>query len=208
MNNPKYASQLVNESYTKKFWFFIAVTMIISNLMMSYFVITADTSETVIVVPEKFERKFTVKGDFASAEYVAQMAESHSQSLLTYSPDNVSYQYNEVLKSVAPEVYPYLKNKMSLDVETIKRKSISSVFYKLKSHADGNNVVVTGELKLFIGEIVVSSKIKSFRFNYRFNHKLYLNSYSEVIVDGENIIEVQKEKPFNIENLNRGSDED
>ena len=167
MDKVKYASGAVNASYRSVFWMWVALVLLLSNLMLATFILTSDMSEKTIVVPAKVDEAFSVQGDQLSPSYIEQMARHFSHLLLTYHKQNAQYQFDTVLRYTDPAIYNDMKTRFAMDVERIRRNDIRSVFHPMKIHVKENTAMITGELSGFVGEHLVNTHVKTYelRFN-------------------------------------------
>lgn len=182
MKNEKYTSALVNyDQLNKKLWAALFVMLGIVAALV-FFIISMTNREKTIIVPAGADRPFSVKGDEYSNEYKEQMALYVLQTLLTFQPNNVKYQFNEVLRYVHPSSYAALRAKLSNEAKKIASDGSSSVFYASGVTVDGNEVAVRGELVGSIGNEIVSRKDVEI--------KLTLETQNGFFIQGWNIGEV------------------
>ena len=195
MDKQKYASAIINTYYRASFWTFVSVALLISNVLLSVFVVTADTSEKTIIVPPDLEKSFFVKGDELSPEYIEQMAKYFSQLLLTYHKQNAQSQFNTILRHTNPLVYGEMNTRFLIEVERILRNDISSVFYLMGIHIKNNSAVLIGEQLGMVGSQVVSKNKKTYQINFNYDSgKLTIVGFNEVIKTSSGKYEVIKEE--------------
>lgn len=202
MNKNKHVSSLVNYRYSVRIWQIVAGVVMASNIILSYFVLTANTTEKTIIVPPQLDAPFTVYGDEVSSSYIEQMSVYFVQLLLTYNKKNARTQFDMVLHYVNPSAYGEMNTKFSIDIDRITRNDISSAFYPLGIHIKKNVAYVSGELRGYVGSKLVSKREKTFELSFTYEGKLTItgfkevrqnrsngNAYEEVTNDAEMIIE-------------------
>lgn len=192
MDKKKYNSTVVNANYKATLWMGVAALLLISNVMLSGFVITADTSEKTVIVPPKIDKPFSVQGNDVSPEYIEQMARYFSQLLLTYHKKNAQSQFDTILHYTDPSVYSEMKTRFSLDFDRISRNDINSVFYLMGIHIKKNVAIITGELNGFIGSHLVSKKQKTYELRFNYNGKLTITGFNEMQKDSVGIYNIVK----------------
>ncbi|MBQ4840004.1 type IV conjugative transfer system protein TraE [Pseudoalteromonas luteoviolacea] len=192
MDKKKYTSTVINANYKATLWMGVSAVLLASNVMLSSFVMTADTSEKTIVVPPQMDKPFSVQGNEASPEYIEQMARYFSQLLLTYHKKNAQSQFDTILHYTDPSVYSEMKTRFSLDYDRISRNDISSVFYLMGIHIKKNVAVITGELNGFIGSHLVSKKQKTYELRFNYNGNLSITGFNELQKDSVGSYEIIK----------------
>lgn len=205
MDSQKYKSALLNAIFNKYLWMLISLFLVVSNTLLSYFVITANTSEKTIVVPPSLDKAFWVEGNKVSPDYLEQMAKYFSQLLLTYHKENIAAQHDMVLRYTDSSVYGALRANLATDAERVVRNDMSSVFYQKGAHIKKNTVYIDGVLLGMMGKKVVSRVNKTYKieFEYR-NGSLNVISFSEVLksLRDDGYIDVVEEEDIRVENPN------
>ena len=134
---------------------------------------------------------YIVGGQYASTEYIREMASQFVAITVNVHPKNVDRQIEKFLKYIDPATFGELKNKLSVEASRIKRESISQTFYEQNVELDpkGTNLaVVTGIRKVFYGKRLISNTQTRYRieFNLR-NGRLWVTQFGEL---------KKEEKPF------------
>lgn len=200
MDKVKYASMAVNANYKSVFWMWVALVLLLSNLLLASFVITSDTSEKTIVVPAELDRPFSVRGERLSPSYIEQMARHFAHLLLTYHKQNAEYQFDTVLRYTDPAVYNEMKTRFAMDVERIRRNDIRSVFHPMKIHVKDNTAHITGELNGFVGGHKVNTAVKTYEFRFNYGSNLSLVAFNELSQNSVGSYErVEQEEDFMID---------
>ena len=192
MDKQKYSSTVINANYKASLWMGVAGVLLLSNLMLAGFVVTADTSEKTIVVPPQVDTPFSVQGNEVSPAYSEQMARYFSQLLLTYHKQNAQSQFDTVLHYTDPSVYSAMKTRFAVDYDRISRNDISSVFYLMGIHIKKDVAVITGELNGFIGSHLVSKRQKTYELRFKYNGKLTITGFNELEKDSVGSYQVVK----------------
>lgn len=183
MDKRKYTSTVINANYKASLWMGISVVLLVSNVMLAGFVLTADTSEKTIVVPPQLDRPFSVRGNDVGPEYIEQMARYFSQLLLTYHKHNVQAQFDTVLHYTDPSVYNDMKTRFAVERDRISRNDISSVFYLMGIHIKKHVAMISGELNGFVGSHLVSQKQKTYALHFNYHNTLTLSGFNELRKD-------------------------
>lgn len=182
MKTTKYNSMLKNANYTTTFWLLLFLGSALLNLMLGWFVVTADTSEKTIITPAKYTQTMWVKGNEVSNSYKDEVAKYLVDLLLTYHSQNARAQFKSVLNYAHPSQYNILKAKFGAEAVRAERNQLSNIFYRLGSHVMENSVVLTGEERRMVGTQVVATEIKSYQIEMEYqNGKMFLNGFYEVV---------------------------
>lgn len=108
---------------------FVIVTLTLSVVVSSIFSWLALKYQKVIIMPPVMEKKFEISGKSVDEEYVRQFSRYIIGLLITYSPQSVKGQYNEILLHTYPGSYSKFKKKLDDTIIDIEKLSVSSVFY-------------------------------------------------------------------------------
>lgn len=192
MDKNKYISALLSLNYKSTFWMIVSAIMLLSNVMLSYFVMTADTSEKTIVTPPVIEKAFSVHGNELSPSYIEQMSRFFINLLLTYQKQTAESQFDTVLLYINPLVYSDMKNRFSLEQDRISRNDISSVFYIKNMHIKGDSAVISGELNGAIGSQWVSKKQKTYELQFAYDGQLSIIGFNELKLNSDGTYAVVK----------------
>jgi conjugal transfer pilus assembly protein TraE len=182
MKTSKYNSMLKNANYTTTFWMLLFAGSGLLNLMLGWFVVTADTTEKTIITPANYTQTMWVKGDEVSNSYKDEVAKYLVDLLLTYHSQNAEAQFSSVLNYAHPSQYNILKARFGAEALRAERNQLSNIFYRLGSHVMDDSVVLTGEERRMVGTQVVATEIKSYKIEMDYqNGKMYLNGFYEVV---------------------------
>jgi conjugal transfer pilus assembly protein TraE len=188
----KYTSTVINANYKASLWMGLSALLLVSNVMLAGFVLTADTSEKTIVVPPQLDQPFSIQGHDVGPEYIEQMARYFSQLLLTYHKQNAQAQFDTVLHYTDPSVYSEMKTRFALDRDRISRNDISSVFYLMGIHIKKQVAIISGELNGYVGSHLVSTQQKTYALHFHYDNQLRLTGFNELQQDSMGSYEVVK----------------
>ena len=181
VNKEKYLSALTSANYKTAVWMLVAGILLVTNLLQTLFLFTADLTEKTIVVPPDLAKPFSIHKSEVSPAYVEQMPHYLSQLLLTYHDDNVAAQFDSVLRHVDPSAYAHLKAEFHAQADRVRRHLIGSVFYPMGIHVAKLTATINGELVSMIGQKIVSRKQKYYQFAYAYrNGSFYLVKFQEL----------------------------
>ena len=153
--------------------------MLVCNLLLATLFMFMD--QIVIVVPHHFSQEVSLKGSKPSQSYVEEWASYYTFLLLTVSPKTFSYQKGKVLKSVVPQYYGALSQRLLERGEMIKRQNLSTVFHPTKFSIEGMSATVTGILDSYIGDKRIKSSKKTYRLKFVFHAgRLFIEEFMEV----------------------------
>jgi type IV conjugative transfer system protein TraE len=184
VNNQKYTSILLDHSsQIKRLWKLVFI-LASAVVLLTIFIFTLKKNEKTIIVPSSFNKPFSVTGTEYSNEYKEQMAKYVLQLLLTFQPNNVKYQFNEVLRYVHPSAYATMRAKLSTEASQIVTNGSSSVFYISSITTDGNTVSIKGELVGSVGDQIVSRQTNEFKVTISTQDGFYIMGWAKVIPDG------------------------
>ena len=180
MDKRKYSSRLVSALNYATISQLANTAMAIAICLLSYFVVTADTSEKTIITPAFIEKSFSIHGNNVSPEYLEQMTELFANYLMVYQKQNAKYRFEQVLKYFHPSVYASMKSHFDSEIGKIQRNDIASVFYPQSIHVDRMTVYVTGERVGLIGAQLVGKQQKTYEFKYEYGATLTITAFNEV----------------------------
>ena len=187
MKLKRFRSNLSTAQWGNRMWSGIALVMVISNLMLVSQVMLSDSREKTIVVPPNLERPFSIQGDEASPEYLAQLGEWFASLALSYTPKNLDYRTNAFLRYAAPESYSVLQTQLQEEAERIKRNEMSAMFFPVDAKVRGNFVAIKGQQILRVGKEIVAEHSIAYRMQFRLQ-----DGFLHII----EFKEVNREKPF------------
>ena len=182
MEYRRYASALAEAIRRRNLWMTLALMLGVSNLLLAGRLLTASTSERIIVTPATIGQAFWVHGEQVSREYLEQMALFFRDLVLTYQKDNFPGRSALFLEHVDPRAHARLAATLRLEAERIERNSLAQVFHPLSvrvREAD-RQVAITGNRVPMVGEQLLASQRVTYRlqFTYR-DARLFVSEFGE-----------------------------
>ena len=198
MDKRKYSSDLKETHARLVQWKYMAIGLLVSNILLSIFVITKDYSEKTIVIPSEYgvraetSEGFWVKGNEASPSYIEAMAREFAIRSLTFHPKNVRAQFDHVVLHAHPSVYSDLKAKYDVDADRVEKGQLSSSFHIMRIQVQGMKAVVSGVLESKVGKQTLEDKVAHFELSFVYEGKVYLNDFRQIQTDRREEDEVSK----------------
>lgn len=141
--------------------------------------------ETTVIVPAEVRRPYELGADFASTDYLTDMANYVLDKVLTVTPESVDYNDRVILKMTHPDGYPSLKSSLDAAALRLKKERITTVWIPRNEKVSANTktVEVTGQLKTYIADSLTSIRDKSYlvQFTVTLSGRLYVSSIEEII---------------------------
>jgi type IV conjugative transfer system protein TraE len=162
-------------------WMVVGIALAISNVLLVGYVIVSKQPEKTIIMPAVTNKQFWVQGDAASPEYYEQVAQTFADLLLTYNTENAVGRFEEVLKHVNPSAGNELRKRLMSDLDDIRSKQRSSVYYITELKVKGKTVLLKGEkVDMMTGAVIGTTK-RGYRlsFDYR-NGRLFVKEFIEM----------------------------
>lgn len=201
MDKKEYTSALVATRQSNKFLSKLVAGLVISNIALAYFVMTADTSEKTILVPPNFDKPMSFAGGELTPAYLEQMGRFFGGLLLTWHKANAMAQFDQVLTYVDPAIYTALRDQFTADFKRISRSDLSSVFYMNGLDVKKNVVILKGIQHLKVGNQIVSQGQKYYELTFSYpSGRLLITSYRELSLNQLNqLVPVDAEDKVMIE---------
>lgn len=127
--------------------------------------------------------EFSIGNSAYSPAYLKEMTVKATDLRLTYSPDTVESRYSTLLHLVPANFQESFKKQLDEEIETVKSKNISSVFYAEKVAVDVNHHQgqIEGELYRTSHGLEVKPQHKAYLLQFAFKQGvLSLKSVKEV----------------------------
>lgn len=126
--------------------------------------------KTVVVIPPNLSKPFEVSGNTLSFEYFEQLGRYLSDRILSVSPENVQYSFDEILPFLAtnPESIKPIRENMALQASVIKENDIYQVFYPMRTmiNKEGKRFSVEGTLRKMTGNNTISTGRATITFDF------------------------------------------
>ncbi|MCP5152439.1 MAG: type IV conjugative transfer system protein TraE [Chromatiales bacterium] len=177
----RYRSALGEAIRRRNAWMAIALVLAVTDAALVAWLHRVDLREKTILVPPVLERAVWVHGDTLSPEYLEQMALYFAGLALTYHPDNVAHQVRLFLRHADPRAHGALSARLEADVARVRESHLASVFYPQSVRTRGHDAVLTGELRLLVGQQSVESRRASFRLGFAYRDgRLHIAHFEEI----------------------------
>ena len=139
------------------------------GLMMVIIMMFVSRDREVILQPV-LSRPLTISSAGVTAEYLEMVTRDTATIALNRSPEALEYWMNQVLKVVHPSAYGKVKASLVKIVTEQKDSDVSQAFSMTGMTVDPKQMTseVSGTLKTFVGEQVVASDDRRFRFNWTY----------------------------------------
>lgn len=142
-------------------------------------------NSTVAIVPPEVKRPYELGANYASRDYLADMANYVLQMRGTVSPDSVDYQNKVILKMTDPDGYGKLKSELEGAALRIRKDRIATVWTPRKESVSERDktVRVSGSLKTYIADVLTSTRDQEYlvEFNVTSSGRLYVLKVAEVV---------------------------
>ena len=140
---------------------------------------------TTTIVPPEVRRPYVVGADYASNDYLLDMADYVLDKVLTVTPETVDYNNRVILKMTHPDGYASLKAALDAAAIRIKKERVTTIWMPRNEKVNPNNktVEVSGEFKTFIADNLTSKREKSYlvQFIVTLSGRLYVSQIEEII---------------------------
>lgn len=115
--------------------------------------------------------EFSLSTNAYSPSYLRQMAKKVADLRLTYNPETIESRYSTLVKIAEPSAQEALSKLISAEIEVIKKKNISSVFYPEKVKIDTAHHVaqVEGSLQRSTRGLLIKPVYKAYQINFSFH---------------------------------------
>lgn len=148
--------------------FSVVVMMILISLIVYISIYKTQTK----LIPPTIKGSITVGRDYVDENYLSQTAEYLLWLRLNVTPSTVVTNYGQLLQYVDSADYNQLQPTLAAEADTIKKHSVSSVFYKKEtmiSLAD-LQVKITGSLQKYAKARPLPKIEKSYILSFRHSH--------------------------------------
>lgn len=161
-------------------WMLIAFAESFAIILLIILCIGLNKPERIIVTPPNFRSAFWVEGERVDPKYLVDMAKYFAAELLTYSPDNAPGQFENVLTYVDPILSNVLRQTLFNDLEDIRSKARSSVYWIKQVKVEQNTVYVFGTKRDMMSGAVIGDSLKAYKFTFAFKNRLVVTGFEEV----------------------------
>lgn len=154
---------------------FLSVTLLIFVLFR----------ETTHIVPPMVKRPYELGANYASKDYLADMADYVLSEVLTATPDNIDHNIKTILKMAHPDGYPVLKTALDAAALRMKQERVTTIWVpRMEEVAERDlRVIVRGKLKTYIADKLTSERDKDYvvEFTVTSSGRLYVSKIEEIV---------------------------
>lgn len=170
-----------------RFFKSLLVVFALSNLVLTVSLLYLLMRDNVIITPPVVTNKYEI-GANTSEKYLVDMAEYVITMLRTVNKDNVDYNNNIIFKMVDADHLPQLRKNLDAQASRIKREDIMTVWSGSIGEPqviNRNTVVLSGKLKTYYSDKLVSADIKDYRIEFGTSGigRIYVKKVEEVKPD-------------------------
>lgn len=166
-----------------KYAAFLIFLLISCNFVMGLLLWHQSGNEKIILVPTNLTKKSMVSHEGVDANYLLQCAMFFIDTRLDVTPDTIDSNDHLILSHTAPEYYAKFKSGLDQEADLIKSQKVSSSFYISNIRANPSNltVIVSGNLKRWVGERALSDSEKTYTLHFNLNgSELFLTTFDEM----------------------------
>ena len=170
-----------------RFFKSLLVVFALSNLVLTGSLLYLLMRDNVIITPPVVTNKYEI-GANTSEKYLVDMAVYVITMLRTVNKDNVDYNNNIIFKMVDADHLPQLRKNLDAQASRIKREDIMTVWSGSIGEPqviNRNTVVLSGKLKTYYSDKLVSADIKDYRIEFGTSGigRIYVKKVEEVKPD-------------------------
>ena len=143
--------------------------MILANIVLSIALVFNTNREKIILVPQVSpEYRMWIDQSHLSFEYLNTLSRNMLDLLLNITPNNVTAQHHELLKTVTPKYRAELHSKLNEIAHQVIQNGLSQNFYIETIHViNGKNIVyVKGTLNQYIDKNTSSSITQIYKLEF------------------------------------------
>ena len=139
-------------------WIVMAGILGISNLGLIMLCQHAFKEQKIIITPLTGDHVFEFVHGGVSSNYLQEVASYFVSNMLTYSPETVAWQLEAVLPLLDPDCYQATQKTFKRQVDWVRQKNISSVYYESGVTVHGLQVKIDGILKIIMAGEEIAQK--------------------------------------------------
>ncbi|RYE15440.1 MAG: type IV conjugative transfer system protein TraE [Rickettsiales bacterium] len=153
---------------------YVAVSMIVSNMMLAIFVFS--NHEKIIIVPASQKESFWVKGEIVSKEYLLEMTDYFASKLLNVSADSIEYNWQIAMKYIDPGFNGELNKRMIEDKKRLISESLSTTFRTqvLEVSEQDGKVRIKGIMTKYVADQKISQDLECYEATYDYHNGILL----------------------------------
>ena len=155
----------------------VASLLLISNLILSYWVGYAYQHQRTLIVPFNLKQASMISNQSVDAHYLEEIGLGLVQYRYTVSPDTVHDQFQTLLHHTDPRFYSAFKKTLLREEADIQKEKFSEVLYiqSVKPDARHLTLEVKGLVKRYVGELTLPERKMQYVLKFTLqNQRLWL----------------------------------
>ena len=169
MKIEKFMEQWQNREMENRLLKFVIVVLAAAIVIEGGLMIHMYASQRTVIVPSYIDRKFSVEGDKASAEYIELMSRYAIELVGNFTPDTIDERTAEFLRFINPRYYNTMATQMKAFSKEMKDYSISQFFIPQRITMKGNAVSIIGFMRQFAQDKQLPAGSVEYRMEYQIN---------------------------------------
>lgn len=141
--------------------------------------------ERTLIVPAEIKRPYEMGANYASKDYLLDMAGYVLGMVLTVTPETADYNNKVILKMAAPDGYPALKTALDAAALRLRQERVTTIWVPRKEEVSEQDkrVKVSGKLKTYIADKLTSERDKDYivEFIVTISGRLYVSKIEEIV---------------------------
>lgn len=167
-NKNEFMSKVYNLSRSAKEWKTIAFFEGFIIVILLGFIVQQASTVAVRLIPQfNLEKEYLTKVDDTNLEYLRIIAESDLNNYASWTPYTVEKQFKKLTSRLAPGSYGDFRLDLKIKAESRKREQVSQAFIPSGAKSYGENIVVKGTIKRWVGSDSVYDGDMFYTLKYR-----------------------------------------
>ncbi len=166
-----YQSQIKKMIEQRNGYLVLSSGLLILCLILSFLIVFLSGRERIVLLPPSMKNDIWISNKSASTEYLSRMTLFLAELALNVTTENVDFQQELLLRYVDPTYHRILKTQLVAEADRVKKDHITTAFFPVDLKVDSahSDVIVTGDLKSYVGGTSLPTKRVSYHIAYRFN---------------------------------------
>ncbi|WP_462373732.1 type IV conjugative transfer system protein TraE [Turicimonas muris] len=182
MNIHEYTSELASRLAVRKFFIYAFAASLGVNLILAGGIVAMEDKSRVVVLPAEPSKSFWMDDKTVSPEYLEQMSSYLVQLALNNSPETFEHNMTQLLKYADPEKRGDIELMLLKQGRQMKSSNSSTSFIpqSVEVLPRSMKVVVSGNVRQFIGNVLTSTTQKCWTLQFRYaGTRLWVQSMHE-----------------------------
>ena len=157
--------------------------LLLCNALLGLLLWHQSGRKDIVLIPAGLKQKANITQSGVNSAYLESMAMMLVNDRLNITPDNVAGSNQDLLTFVEPGFYHAFKKQLATDAAAIQSGKIASSFYvnRVRSNPKSLMVVVSGQLKRWVGERLIGSEAKRYQLTFSMSgYQLLLTAFQEL----------------------------